>query len=210
MKYEVENILYEVEIIRKNNKNTYIRVKDNKIIITTSYFATISYLKKLLDNNYSFLSKALEKDKIKQEKKENFYYLGKLYNIIIVPTMNFEIDGDNIFVKSYDYLNKWLKKQTLNIFKERLDYWYNMFEEDIPIPNLKIRKMTTRWGVCNRKNNNVTLNSELIKYDINQIDYVIVHELSHFVHFDHSKNFWNTVYKYCSDYKEQRKILKDN
>lgn len=210
MKYEVNNSLYEVEIIRKNNKNTYIRIKDNKIIITTSYLATNSYLKKLLDKNSEFLSKALMKDKIKQEKKENFYYLGKLYNIIIVPTMNFEIDEDNIFVKSYDHLNKWLKKQTLNVFKERLDYWYSIFEENIPVPNLKIRKMTTRWGVCNRKNNNVTLNSELIKYDIKQIDYVIIHELSHFVHFDHSKNFWNVVSKYCSDYKEQRKILKDN
>jgi len=210
MKYEVNNNVYEVEIKRKNNKNTYIRIKDNKIIITTSYLATNSYLKKILDNNYSFLSKALEKDKIKQEKKENFYYLGKLYNVIIVPSMNFEIDDDNIFVKSLDYLNKWLKKQTLNIFKERLDYWYNIFEENIPTPNLKIRKMTTRWGVCNKKNNNVTLNSELIKYDIKQIDYVIIHELSHFVHFDHSKDFWTLVSKYCPNYKEQRKILKDN
>ena len=210
MKYEVNNKLYDVEITKKNNKNTYIRVKDNKICVTTSYFVTNSYIKNLLDNNYDFLVKALEKEELKKEKNENFYYLGKIYNIIVVPTMDIEISDDIIFVKSYDYLNKWLKKQMTNLFKERLDYWYNIFEENIPVPNLKIRKMTTRWGVCNRKNNNVTLNSELIKYDIKQIDYVIIHELSHFVHFDHSKEFWNTVSKYCNDYKIQRKILKDN
>lgn len=210
MKYEVNNKIYDVEIIKKNNKNTYIRVKDNKICVTTSYFVSNSYIKKLLDSNYDFLIKALDKELKKQEKNQNFYYLGKLYNIIIVPTMDIEISDDIIFVKSYDYLNKWLKKQMTNLFKERLDYWYNIFEEDIPIPNLKVRKMTTRWGVCNKKNNNVTLNSELIKYDIKQIDYVIIHELSHFVHFDHSKDFWNIVSKYCNDYKLQRKILKDN
>jgi hypothetical protein len=210
MKYEVDNNLYEVEIIRKNNKNTYIRIKNNKICVTTSYFATNSYVKKILDNNYNFLTKALEKEKLKQEKENNFYYLGKLYNIIIVPSMDIDISDNIIFVKSYDYLNKWLKRQISIIFKERLDYWYNIFEEDIPVPNLKIRKMTTRWGVCNRKNNNITLNSELIKYGIEQIDYVIIHELSHFVHFDHSKYFWATVEKYCKDYKKQRKILKDN
>lgn len=210
MKYKVNDKLYDVEIIKKNNKNTYVRIKDNKILVTTSFFANNFYIKKLLDNNYDFLCKALKKEEIKKEKSLNFYFLGKPYNIIIVPNMNIEIDGSNIFAKNYDYLNKWLKEQTSIIFKERLNYWYNVFEEDIPIPNLKIRKMTTRWGVCNRKNNNVTLNSELIKYDIKQIDYVIIHELSHFVHFDHSSSFWDTVGKYCKDYKVQRKILKDN
>ena len=55
--------------------------------------------------------------------------------------------------------------------------------------------MTSRWGVCNIKNHNVTLNLELSKYDISALDYVIVHELSHLIEFNHSKNFWNIVEK---------------
>jgi len=144
MKYEVDGNLYNVVVTKKNNKNTYMRVKNNEIYITTNYFVTNSYIKKLLDDNYNFLVKAINKDNIKKEKEENFYYLGKLYNIIAVPTMTIEISDDIIFVKSYDYLNKWLKKQTIGIFKERLEYWYNIFEENIPTINLKIRKMTTR------------------------------------------------------------------
>ena len=69
--------------------------------------------------------------------------------------------------------------------------------------------MSTRWGVCNRSNNTITLNSELIKYGLKQIDYVIIHELSHFIYFDHSKNFWLQVSKYCPNYKEVRKTLKE-
>jgi len=63
--------------------------------------------------------------------------------------------------------------------------------------------------VCNKKNKTVTLNSELIKYSIDKLDYVIIHELSHFIHFNHSKDFWNLVSKYCPRHKEIRKELRD-
>jgi hypothetical protein len=69
--------------------------------------------------------------------------------------------------------------------------------------------MRTRWGVCNKKTITVTLNTELIKYNLRCLDYVIVHELSHLVYFNHSKDFWNLVSKYCPNYKEIKRELKD-
>ena len=208
MKYVIDEIEYNVNIIKKNNKNTYIRIRNNEIYITTNYFVSKSYIKQLLDNNYSIIKKMIEKENKKIEKNNNFYFLGKKYDVIYVNYNDIEISADKIFVKSEEYLNKWLKKQIEIIFKERLDYIYNLYVEKIPYPKLRIRKMKTRWGVCNRSNNTVTLNSELIKYGYEQIDYVIVHELSHFIHFDHSKNFWLQVSKYCKNYKEIRKSLK--
>ena len=208
MKYVIDEIEYNVNIIKKNNKNTYIRIRNNEIYITTNYFVSKSYIKQLLDKNYSIIKKMIEKENKKIEKNNNFYFLGKKYDVIYVNYKDIEISDDKIFVKSEEYLNKWLKKQIEVIFKERLDYIYNLYVEKIPYPKLRIRKMKTRWGVCNRSNNTVTLNSELIKYGYEQIDYVIVHELSHFIHFDHSKNFWLQVSKYCKNYKEIRKSLK--
>ena len=207
MKYVVNDTEYEVVIEKKNNKNTYIRIKENKIYITTNYFASKNYIQSLLDKNYDVIKKMIDKNNQRLERSNKFYFLNKEYNIIFVNYCDIEISSDKIFVKSEDYLNKWLKKQTEIIFKERLDYIYNLFEENIPYPKLKIRKMKTRWGVCS-KNNSITLNSELIKYGYEQIDYVIIHELSHFIHFDHSKDFWNLVNKYCKNYKEIRKSLK--
>ena len=69
--------------------------------------------------------------------------------------------------------------------------------------------MTSRWGVCNIKNHNVTLNSELSTYNIECLNYVIVHELSHFIHPNHSKDFWFLVGKYYPNYKEIRKYLRN-
>ena len=210
MKYIVDGREYEVVIIKKNNKNTYIRVKEDlKIYVTTNYFVTNSMIKKLLDNNYSYLSKNIERQSIKQKKNELFYYLGEVYDIIIYDTKKIEIIDNRIYVKDEATLNRWLKKEIKRIYSERLAILYNEFKEDIPYPNLRIRKMTTRWGVCNKKTKTVTLNSELIKYSIDKLDYVIIHELSHFIHFNHSKEFWLLVSKYCPRYKEIRKELRD-
>ena len=203
MKYELDDKIYNVIIKKKENKNTYIRVDD--IIVTTNYFITNNKIKKILDDNIKFLNKALNK-----EKKEGFYLMGKKYDIIIDENIkNIEINNNIIKVKSLKYLNNWYKKEIFKIFKERLDFYYNKFDENIPYPILKIRTMKTRWGVCNRKIKSVTLNFNLVKYDYDCLDYVIVHELSHFVHFDHSKKFWNTVSKYYPNYKIIQKKLKN-
>ena len=69
--------------------------------------------------------------------------------------------------------------------------------------------MKSRWGVCNRGNNTITLNKQLIKKDISLLDYVIVHELCHFKYPNHSKYFWNEVAKYYPNYKLARKQLKE-
>jgi hypothetical protein len=210
MKYIIDNKEYEVVIIRKNNKNTYIRIKDDlKIYVTTNMLVTKNSIKKLLDQNIDFLIKNIERQKARQKRQEEFYYLGQVYDIITISTKNIEIIGNRIFVKDKEYLNKWYKRETKRIFLDELDKIYNQFEENIPYPNLCIRKMTTRWGVCNKSNNTITLNSELMKYSIDKLDYVIVHELSHFIHFNHSKSFWQLVSKYCPNYKQIRKELKD-
>ena len=213
MEYQLDDELLYVEIIKKNNKNTYIRLKDNKTIyVTTNFFTSKSYIKKLLDNNKDFLRRSLKKINKKIEREESFLLLGNKYNVVMSSNMDkVEINKLNniIYCKDEKMLNKWLKKEMANLFLKRLDYNYNLFTESIPYPKLKIRNMKTRWGVCNRKNLTVTLNSKLIEYELDKLDYVIIHELSHLVHFNHSASFWQTVSKYCPNYKTIRNELKD-
>ena len=77
------------------------------------------------------------------------------------------------------------------------------------IPTLIIKKMKAKWGYYNKRDNIVCLNLNLISYDIDDIDYVIVHELCHIVHFNHSKDFWSLVEKYKKNYKVNRKNLRE-
>lgn len=211
MIYKLDGKEYNVEIVRKNNKNMYLRVKDaNTFLVTTSYFTNDMQVKRFLDNNNAFLRNAIEHKEKELAKNDTFYYLGKTYDIIEVSILDsISFEGSRIYVPNKKNLDKWLKNEMVRIFKERLEYNYNLFTENIPFPKLKIRNMKTRWGVCNRRDTSVTLNSNLIKEDIEKIDYVIIHELSHLVHFDHSKAFWETVSKYSPRYKQIRKEMRE-
>ena len=211
MKYVINDNVYEVVIDKKNNKNSYIRIKDNNVIyVTTNYLMTKSKIKKLLDSNLDSIIEMINKKNKEIEKSKNFYYLGKKYDLVKIPIFeDIVLEKEKIYYPDDKKLDKWLKEEMLKLFSERLNINYNRFIENIPFPKLKIRTMKTRWGVCNRKDNSITLNSKLMEYEIDKLDYVIIHELSHFVYFDHSKNFWSVVAKYCPNYKAIRKELKD-
>ncbi|MBQ9746213.1 MAG: M48 family metallopeptidase [Clostridia bacterium] len=72
--------------------------------------------------------------------------------------------------------------------------------------SVKITGAKTRFGSCSGKNA-LCFTWRLMCYPENAIDYVVIHELSHIYHHNHSKEFWKTVEKYMPDYKEARKIL---
>ncbi len=208
MLVEIDNKEYEVEIIKKNNRNTYVRVKNGKIVVSTNYLTSKSSILKLINDNTDNIIKMIDNDNKKSDREEKFYYFGKEYDVIY-GFQEIEFSDDKIYASDENKLKKYIDKEIARIYSERMEYYYNKFEERIPVPNLKIRKMTSRWGVCNIKNHNITLNYQLSKYDICCLDYVIVHELSHFIHPNHSRDFWNLVGKYYPDYKKCRKMLKE-
>ena len=211
MQYELNGIKYDVIIEKKNNKNLYVRVKDDgKIHVTCNYFTTKNMILKILNENTKALQKMINHVEKQNEKRNKFFYLGNSYDIIInEDTKKVSVIDDKIYTKNLKMLEKWYKEEIIRVFDERYVYIFNRFNENIKSPILKIRNMKTRWGVYNRRNHTITLNSKLIEFDLSKIDYVIIHELSHIIHFNHSKSFWNLVGKYCKDYKKIRKEMKE-
>ena len=205
----INNQKIEVIIIRKKtNKNTYLRVKDDgKIYVTTNNLVTLKAISKLISKNENYIIESLSKREKEKQYNEDFYYLGKKYDIIYMNNDEVNIGSEKVFINKNIDIDKWLKKQANIIFKEELDKIYNNFPISIPYPTLTIRSMKTRWGVCNVKTNRVTLNINLIRKDIKYLDYVIVHELSHLIYPNHSKDFWNLVSDIEPNYKELRKEL---
>lgn len=211
MKYEIDNEIYDVIIEKKNNKNLYIRVKEDlTILVTTNYLTSKKQIIDILNNNQDYVRKMIIKRKQELEKSKYILYLGNKYDLVFSNLFDsVEVDNNKIYAKDKTQFDKWYKKQMQIIFDERYELLYNKFEEEIPHFRMRIREMKTRWGVCNVKSKTVTLNARLIEYPLEALDYVIVHELSHLIHFNHSKNFWNLVEKYKPDYKIIRKLLKE-
>lgn len=211
MEVLIDGKLVNVIIIRKNNKNTYIRVKpDLNIYVTTNYLVTDMYIKKLIDSNIEYITKMYLKTKKRVEKSHKFYYLGKEYKVVVTNVVNYpKICEDYIYVSKVSDLDKFLDKKSKEVLEERVKYVYENTKILVKYPKVNIRKMTRKWGYCNKSKGLITLNKELIKYDIDDIDYVIIHELVHFIHFDHSKEFWKLVKYYKPDYLKNKKHLNE-
>lgn len=211
MYFNYKNNNYEIVIETKHNKHLYIRITDDlKIKITKPYCYTLNMVKKIINENEKQISNMLEKTLKRNLSKQdnNIYIFDEKINVIIKDIKRPEVNLDNIYVRDYKMFNKWYLNKAKLEFEKELKTVYNCFEEEIPYPKLKIRNMKTRWGVCNRKDNSITLNLKLLTHEKKYLDYVIIHELSHFVYFDHSKNFWNLVFKYCKDYKQIKGEMK--
>ncbi len=80
---------------------------------------------------------------------------------------------------------------------------------EVTFNNLTVKDQKSLWGSCSQKNN-LNFSYRLIKMPRAVIDYLIVHELAHLIHFDHSADFWATVEKFIPDYKQHRKWLNNN
>lgn len=211
MQFEYKDKSYDIVVLKKRTtKNLYIKVKDDlKIYITCNTFTSDREIKRIVNSNRKSIERMLDRAIMLDEKKQDFYFLGKKYDIVYTNIDEVSLGENKIFLSKNIDLDKWLKKQALKIFSEHLENCYENFTRSIPHPSLRIRKMKTRWGVCNTKTYVITLNLELITKDINCLDYVIYHELSHLVEANHSKRFWAVVEENFKDYKKYRALTND-
>ena len=206
MKIELNGINFDVVITKKRIKNIYFRVKVHlRIYVSCSYLCSDSYIEKLLIKNELDILKMYNNMKTKVSDNNDIYYLGEKLDFIEAKRV--KIDNSSAYGPSIEKVNEYLEKNSLKFFESRLNRLMIEFK-DLPKFRLRIRKMKTRWGVCNKSSMTVTLNTELIHKDVSLIDYVIIHELCHFKHMNHSAAFWNEVEKYYPYYKLARKRLK--
>ena len=211
MKFTYNNKDYDIVIDKKlNQKNTYIRVKkDLKVAVTTNYFVLNHSIEKLIRDNYDRICKMIDFQEKKIKNNNGFYYLGKQYVVVYNDNKKISFSDDKVYLNHDFDIDNWYKKEAKKIFLERFNYNYERFTRKIPYPKLRIRKMTTRWGVCNTKTHVITLNLELIKRDISYLDYVIIHEMSHLIYGDHSRSFWRLVEDNMPEYKKYREEMKE-
>ena len=71
---------------------------------------------------------------------------------------------------------------------------------------VRIRDLKYAWGSCS-SNQNISINLKLANKDEKAIEYVVLHEMCHLIHMNHSKSFWNLVKKNMPQYKEYKKLL---
>lgn len=103
-------------------------------------------------------------------------------------------------------LTAWYHKEAQQRLPPRLAYWSQQLSWVGATPPLRLRRMRSRWGSCSA-DGRICLNSELIKLDMDLIDYVVVHELCHLQHFDHSPRFYGLMTIVLPDWQDRRRRL---
>lgn len=104
-------------------------------------------------------------------------------------------------------LEKQLRKKARELFVSRAAY-YREFTGG-SYTSIAVRDQKSRWGSCSSKGT-LSFNYRLVLAPPEVLDYVVVHELCHLTHMDHSKEFWSMVASILPDYKIRRKWLKDH
>lgn len=212
---------YEIKITKKRVKNIIIKVREIGLVeVVSPYFISRVKIDEILRLKKDWIEQRL--NELKTTKKAellsgNFVlFLGRKYilEFDLRISKNVEIHNDKIILKCLEtdenkekLLNDFYKIQSKEIFSEILKRFCVIVGKDIKA--LKVRKMKTRWGSCNTKKSYINLNTELIKKDILAIEAVIMHELTHLYHANHSKAFYTTLLGFMPDYKERINLLKD-
>ena len=195
------NVIYKTKRIKK----IIIRFKDDTFYISMPLFS-------LKITAYKFLSDVGLK-LIKKIKKSNTYDLengyvflyGKKYTknidgLFFINNNEYKIDNINDFYNLFitDYFH---------LLKSRVDYYKNIM--NIPVDyKIHIKNVKTILGSNSLKTKSLTFSIILIHYPLVVIDSIVVHELAHYFYRNHSKNFYNVVYKYFPDYKKGLSIFK--
>ena len=100
-----------------------------------------------------------------------------------------------------------LKKKAKRILPERVAYWAPLI--GVRPGRIAVRCQKTRWGSCSTKGN-LNFNCLLMLAPDGVIDYIVVHELCHLKHMNHSKRFYAEIEKVLPDYRQRRQWLKEN
>lgn len=190
----LDNKEFKVELQQKKNmKNCYLRVlKDDFIQVKANkYFTKKDALELILKKQEWILKNAqvLQENKLQDDE---FLLFGKIQKLDSYKLCIEKLDDFYRKNTSY-YVNFLVEKHSTNM---KLNPTY-----------IKYRKNKNTWGSCNYKNG-LNFNIYLSKFPLEVIEYVVIHELAHIKHKNHSKKFWDLVYKFCSDYKQREKLLR--
>ena len=104
-----------------------------------------------------------------------------------------------------DAAQAWLMKRATALFAERLDHYAPVL--GVRWTRLRLSSAGTRWGSASA-DGSIRLNWRLIHLSMDMVDYVVVHELSHLRHMDHSPQFWDVVASVLPDHQQRRRALK--
>lgn len=194
---------------RPRNRNTYITITHNGEVCVRTPFKELSRVRRVLREKESWINIKLHEIATRTT-----------YQHTVGETILFR--GEVVELERFDYLKKKVEKDQNNVNIEKYYHQFYKNEALLTLPSrinhyskklgltpneIRYKKMRRRWGSCS-SSGIVTFNTMMMKLSYEHIDYIIVHELAHLKHMNHSKEFHGLVRTILTDEKKLRSELK--
>ncbi len=220
LSFYIEKKIYYVNIVRTNNKNMYLKIKNKQIIVSVPKRTSAKEITFFVNQHIEKFVKHLDKNQTTKmlDLANQFVYIqGLKYWFKILTGFNrssLEIKDNVIYFKGklgddneiISTLNKYLKKLLINYLIIRIPYYEKLMNLK---PHLvKVINKESNWASNAIGKQKLSFALKLIHYPSATIDYVIVHELAHDFEPNHSPNFWKIVNQFFPNYVIENQKLK--
>lgn len=127
---------------------------------------------------------------------------------------HFEPEGDRLVLyvpagtgveERRRYLDQWYREQLRHALPNVIAAWEDKL--GVTVPKWSIRRMKTKWGSCNRETRHIWFNSELAKKHPDCLEYIVVHEITHYFERNHGERFTTLMDKHLPDWRIRRDSL---
>lgn len=216
---------YEYILIKTKNrrKTTSLTIDDNRqIVVRAPFHAKESDIDKFVSKNFNWIQKTLKKI-VKPDKSkyiEKAIYRGREYAIKHIKASSniykLQFNGEifellapaNVSTRERkEIFESWYIKQAKKLIPSTVEKQARIM--NLKYNGIKVKKVNTIWGSCSSKQN-LNFNLKLVLAPKKVLEYVVIHELAHLKHFDHSPKFWKLVQKYSPNYKRHKEWLNNN
>jgi predicted metal-dependent hydrolase len=226
--FMLDAIPVEVEYRKVKNLRLTVYPPEGRVKVAAPFGMTAEYIKNFAASKFEWVKeqrKRILDNSKKQKAKESpslknnstVYVWGQAHELELVelqghPKIKIE-DGRMIMyvrpgftrAKRQDLLDKWYRKTLKESAPQIIEKWEKRI--GVEVKKLFVRKMKSHWGSCNRENQTLRLNSELVKRSPVCLEYVIVHEILHFFEKGHNQDYYRLLNKHIPDWKTIRKKM---
>ena len=225
------SLCYELE--RKAVKNLNLRIRrDGSIHLSIPRRTTIAAAEAFLTEREEWILSALARMEARAETHppadavgDSLPYLGRTLQILWKDGSPARVEADmehgRLTITLPDVTDPELRAAAVETFEKAetgrlvmalVPHYFPLFEaRGIPYPkSIRVKRLKSRFGSCAPQNGSLNFASRLCEYPIPFVEYVVVHELCHFLEANHSDRFWREVERVLPDWREREKWGKGN
>ena len=212
-----QSITYELHRSANRRKSISIQVEGELLRVLAPKRTPLKHIDELISKREKWIAERLASPRasglrLQLKQGGQIPLLGTRHPVVVDQALFlFAFDGQRFLIDDtdpyvYAAAEQWFREYAYEEFSDRVDQWSEVV--GTAPARIQVRNQKTRWGSAS-SNGTLSLNWRLMFAQPEIVDYVVVHELCHFIQPNHSPAYWQLVESIMPDYKIRRQALKD-